>query len=80
MALPFLSYAAGLMTAAEIAKVALTGNVVGRNRVFFEPLNPVLVRAVTLNHKAGCVCGMRDAYVHKSVILGSKFASLSSNG
>ena len=77
VALPFLSYAAGLMTAAEIAKVALTGKAVGRNRVFFEPRTPNLVRAVTLNRKAGCVCGMRDASVHQAAIQGSRLASLS---
>ncbi len=78
VALPFLSYAAGLMTVAEIAKVTLTGKAVGRNRVFFEPRTPTLVRAVTLNHKAGCVCGMRDGSVHHAAIQGSRFASLSS--
>ena len=51
----FLLYAAGLMTAAEIAKVTLTGKAVGRNRVFFEPRTSNLVRAVTLNRKSGCV-------------------------
>ncbi len=78
VALPFLSYAAGLMTAEEIAKVALTGRAAGRNRVFFEPRTPTLVRAVTLNRKAGCVCELRDASVHKAAIQGSRFASLSS--
>ena len=78
VALPFLSYAAGLMTAAEIAKVGLTGKAVGRNRVFFEPRTPTLVRAVTLNRKAGCVCELRDASVHQAAIQGSRFASLSS--
>lgn len=77
VALPFLSYAAGLMTAAEIAKVTLTGGAVGRNRVFFEPHTPNLVRAVRLNRKAGCVCGIRDVSVHQDAIRGSRFASLS---
>ena len=79
VALPFLSYAAGLMAAAEIAKVALTGKAVGRNRVFFEPRTPTLVRAVALNRKAGCVCELRDSSVHEAAIQGSQFASLSSN-
>ena len=77
VALPFLSYAAGLMAAAEIAKVALTGKAVGRNRVFFEPRTPTLIRAVTLNRKAGCICELREASVHKDAIEGSRFASLS---
>ncbi len=79
VALPFLSYAAGLMTAVEIAKVALTGKAVGRNRVFFEPRTPTLVRAVTLNRKAGCVCELRDASVHQAAIQGSRFSSFSLN-
>lgn len=79
VALPFLSYAAGLMTAAEIAKVSLTGKAVGRNRVFFEPRTSDLVRAVTLNRKAGCVCERRDAAAHEGAIQGSRFASLSLN-
>ena len=78
VALPFLSYAAGLMTAAEIAKIAITGKEVGRNRLFFEPHTPNLVRAVTLNPKAGCVCGMRDASLHQAAIKSSLFAPLSS--
>ena len=77
VALPFLSYAAGLMTAAEIAKVALSGKAVGRNRVFFEPRTPTLVRAVTLNRKPGCVCELRDASVHQAAIQSTQFASLS---
>ena len=77
VALPFLSYAAGLMAAAEIAKLALTGKAIGRNRVFFEPRTPTLVRAVALNRKAGCVCELRDATVHQAAIQGSRFASLS---
>ena len=77
VALPFLSYAAGLMTAAEIAKVALTGKAIGRNRVFFEPRTPTLVRAVALHRKAGCVCEMRDGFVHQAAIQGSRFESLS---
>ena len=79
VALPFLSYAAGLMTAAEIAKVTLTGKAVGRNRVFFEPRTATLVRAVALNRKAGCVCELKDATIHQAAIQGSRFASLSSN-
>ena len=79
VALPFLSYAAGLMTAAEIAKVSLTDKAVGRNRVFFEPRTPNLVRSVTLNRKAGCVCERRDAAVHEGAIQDSRFASLSLN-
>ena len=76
VALPFLSYAAGLMTAAEITKLALTGETATSSRVFFEPRTDSLVRVVSLNHKHGCVCQLRDATVHKSAIEGSHFAHL----
>ena len=79
VALPFLSYAAGFMTAVEIAKVALTGEALGRNRVFFEPRTASLVRAVTLSRQAGCVCELRDASVHQAAIEDSRFSSLSLN-
>ena len=78
VALPFLSYAAGLMTAMEIAKIAITGKAIGRNRVYFEPRTPTLVRTVALNRMAGCVCGIRDASVHEAAIQGSRFEQLSS--
>ena len=77
VALPFLSYAAGLMTAAEIAKLALTSEVVTPNRVFFEPRIKDLIRAVELSQRQGCVCQRRDATVHEEVIRGSLFTSLS---
>lgn len=77
VALPFLSYAAGLMTAAEIAKLALTGEAATRNRVFFEPQTHGLIRAVGLGKKPGCVCQRRDATLHEETIRGSRFASLS---
>ena len=77
VALPFLSYAAGVMTAAEIAKLALTGQKGTRNRVFFEPQTKNLIRSVGLSRRQGCVCQLRGAKVHERAIQGSRFASLS---
>lgn len=77
VALPFLSYAAGLMTAAEIAKLAIAGETRTRNRVFFEPRTKNLIRAVGLSRRQGCVCQLRGATVHEEAIQGSRFASLS---
>ncbi len=76
VALPFLSYAAGLMSAAEIAKIAIVGNPVTTNRVFFEPAHRGLYK-VALNKKADCVCGRRDHELHHAAIAGSRFAALS---
>ena len=78
LALPFLSYAAGLMTAAEIVKLAITGGNAMPNRVFFEPRANVLVRAVALNPRKDCVCRHRDTTMHRQAITGSRFADLSS--
>ncbi|MCH7780952.1 MAG: hypothetical protein IH848_08905, partial [Acidobacteria bacterium] len=77
VALPFLSYAAGLMTAAEITKLALSGDATTPNRVFFEPRATDLVRGVALRQRGGCMCQRRDAGVHKAAIRGSRFAALS---
>ena len=80
VALPFLSYAAGIMTAAEIAKLAIAGEVGTRNRVFFEPRTKNLIRAVGLSRRQGCVCQLRDSTVHEMAIQGSRFATLSVTG
>ena len=76
IALPFLSYAAGLMTAAEITKLALIGNTATPNRVFFEPNGRGLF-GVPLNKNPTCPCQRRDATVHRAAIEGSLFARLS---
>ena len=75
VALPFLSYAAGLMTAAEITKLALVGNIGTANRVFFEPGRPPL--RVSLSKKPTCPCQHRDAASYRQLIRGSRFARLS---
>ena len=75
VALPFLSYAAGLMTAAEITKLALVGNIETPNRVFFEPGRRPL--PVSLKKKPTCPCQHRNAALHRKLIRGSRFARLS---
>jgi hypothetical protein len=77
VALPFLSYGAGLMTAAEIAKLALNRGAATSNRVLFEPRTPNLVQSVRLTRKHGCMCEGRDDSTHAKVIRGSRFAALS---
>ena len=75
IALPFLSYAAGLMTAAEISKLALTGHTEAPNRVFYEPGRRNLF-GVTLAKKQDCPYHNHDA-THEAAIQGSHFAALS---
>ncbi len=76
VALPFLSYAAGLMTAAEIVKLTLTGKTASPNRVFFEPNGRGLF-SKSLDEKPRCPCQRRDPAVHRAAIEGSLFARLS---
>ena len=80
LALPFLSYVAGLMTAAEITKLALGERTVTPNRIFFDPGKPNLVTSVTLVRKQECSCRWRDESTHKAVVKGSRFEPLSVNG
>ena len=76
VALPCLSYAAGFMTAAEIAKLAASESIATPNRVFFEPRTENIVRAVALPLSPGCLCGRRDRLVHEQAIKESRFAEL----
>ena len=76
IALPFLSYAAGLMTAAEIAKLGLTGRATTPNRIFFESRTPGLLRPVGLRPNPEYPCRTRDKAIHEAVIDGSRFVSL----
>lgn len=76
VALPFLSYAAGLMTAAEIVKLTLTGKTASPNRVFFEPNGRGLF-SKSLDEKPRCPCQRRDPAIHRAAIEGSLFAGLS---
>ena len=78
VALPFLSYAAGLMTAAEIAKLAITGKEPTVNRVFFQPRDPDVFLGLALPKKQECMCETRDNAVYRKSIKGSRFAGLSS--
>ena len=70
----------GLMTVAEITKLALGEYVRTRNRVFFDPgkLNPFTV--VTLSHDQECICRRRDPAIHRTVLGSSHFEPLSTDG
>ena len=75
VALPFLSYAAGLMTAAEISKLTLAGRTEASNRVHYQPRGRGLV-SVELAKNPECRYHNQDA-IHEAAIQGSRFASLS---
>ncbi len=76
VALPFLSYAAGLMTAAEIVKLSIVGEPVTPNRVFFEPRAHNMVRSVSLRQKDACICRTRDIDTHMEAIRGSRYTPM----
>lgn len=79
IALPFLSYAAGVMTSAEITKLALTGRPVTPNRVSFESLNPTGFRTMPLRHEPTCACRRRNKKLAIRAIADSRFANLSAD-
>jgi hypothetical protein len=78
-ALPFLSFAAGLMAAAEILKTQLPGYPFSANRATLYTHPEVLPRVVSSRTalRTNCICASRRASVHHKMIAGTKFESLS---
>jgi len=76
-ALPFLSFAAGLMAAAEISKVPLPGFPFVGNRGFFTPLGEEILFARPMSHRSDCHCSTRSRSAHRKMIANSRYASLS---
>ena len=76
-ALPFLSFAAGAMAAAEILKLGLTGYPFSSNRVILNTgVSPQLVSA-RLVFREQCICTQRSNNLHRRMIKGSRYADLS---
>jgi molybdopterin/thiamine biosynthesis adenylyltransferase len=79
-ALPFLSFAAGLMAAAEIIKISLAGYPFSTNRVsLLSRPSPRLV-AARIPQREDCLCRNRSTSIHRTMLEGSRFASLSHLG
>ena len=78
-ALPFLSFAAGLMTAAEILKTQLPGYPFSSNRttLYTHPDTSLRFVSPRLQERQGCLCHDRSASVHRRMIQGSKYVGLS---
>lgn len=78
-ALPFLSFAAGLMTAAEIVKLRLEGFPFSRNKVLFNthPESSMRLFQYSAAYRDNCLCGERSLNVHKTMLRGSQYAYLS---
>lgn len=79
-ALPFLSFAAGAMAAAEILKLRLPGYPYSANRVLLNTRLPARAVQAALPLRQECICGRRSQAVHRKMIEGSRFAGLSLPG
>jgi molybdopterin/thiamine biosynthesis adenylyltransferase len=76
-ALPFLSFGAGLMVAAELVKLPSDGYPYAANRIFLQiQPEPALVSA-WLSHRQGCFCHTRSPLVHRRMIAASRYEALS---
>ena len=74
-ALPFLSFAAGLMTACETVKRLLPGFPFNADRVFLHTKpTPSLVSA-RIRHRDGCFCEFRDAALHRAMLTPGKLVT-----
>ena len=78
-ALPFLSFAAGAMAAAEILKLCFPSpryNITD-NRIILNTLPVPGILSVPLSSCDKCICRLRSAVIHRKMIEGSRFAELS---
>lgn len=76
-ALPFLSFAAGAMAAAEILKLSLPGYPFAPNRVILNTQPSIGTVQASLVQREGCYCQQRSQSVHRRMIAGTRFAGLS---
>lgn len=72
-ALPFLSFAAGLMTAVEITKLAHHGYPYSANRVFLQTQPEPALTQAWMSHRPGCSCRIRSATVHRKMLTSSRY-------
>jgi hypothetical protein len=79
-ALPFLSFAAGLMAAAEIIKVGLPGYPFSTNRVSLLSRPSPRLAAARIPRREDCLCRDRSTSIHRKMLEGSRFAWLSRLG
>ncbi|QND61676.1 ThiF family adenylyltransferase [Mesorhizobium huakuii] len=72
-ALPFLSFAAGLMTAAEVLKLNAPGYPFSAERVMLGLKGQPLLIGTPIPHRTGCLCEGRDKSVHIAAVAGSRY-------
>jgi len=76
-ALPFSSFAAGVMAAAEILKINLPGFPFTPNKVVLNTQSRIFTQKVEIPFRKGCICESRSSHVHRQMISGSRFGNLS---
>lgn len=76
-ALPFLSFGAGLMTAADILKLSLPGYPFTSNNVSVWTKDGPRLSGYRLPKKAGCICNERSQVVHRTMLGGGLYSTLS---
>jgi hypothetical protein len=78
-ALPFLSFAAGLMAASEILKAGMPGYPFSPNRtaLYTHPAAPLRFLSPRIPYRVGCLCATRSSSVHRLMISGGRYARLS---
>ncbi len=79
-ALPFLSFAAGLMTAAEVLKLTAPGYPFSAERVMLGLKGQPLLVGTPIPHRTGCLCEDRHKGVHQAAIAGSRYVEFASYG
>lgn len=72
-ALPFLSFAAGIMAAAEILKLNLPGYPFPLNRATLYTCNTPRISKENLYKRPDCLCSSRSESAHKKMIMGTKY-------
>lgn len=77
VSLPHLSFAAGLMAAAEILKLAVPGYAMVPNRAFLYTKPELRLTKAGVGLRPDCICGARSRKVHEKMIAGSRYARLS---
>jgi hypothetical protein len=75
-ALPFLSFAAGLMTAAEVMKLGMSGYPFCPNRVMLNTRPHARLVPAWIPRRRACMCEGRSEDVHRRMIERSKYAFL----
>lgn len=76
-ALPFLSFAAGLMTAAEILKLGVENYDATRHKITLNLRAEAAIAKSPLQHRRGCTCETRSRSVHRTMVDGSRYEGFS---